>query len=207
MMTVGGWGAAESRWPLPPSSSTSSSWTTLTTCWAGVSDLSTSWPTALSRTRSRKPRTTLKLTSASSSATRTSRSASWMLSSVSRPRLPRRSKMDCSRVPRDSSMERTKFYATTRNISTHCLEPDAAPDVTSRRGPGRSGVRGGAHLLDHGGRVGRLEHRRAGDEDGGAAPGQGAGVLDLHAPVDGDVHGPAGQQGTDLADLRVDTRD
>ena len=57
--------AAASRWPLPPSSSISSSWTTLTTCWAGVSDLSTSCPIAFSRTRSTKARTTLKLTSAS----------------------------------------------------------------------------------------------------------------------------------------------
>src|SRR5436189_186477 len=88
MITVGGWGAGASRWPLPPRSPTSSSWTTLTTCWAGVSDLRTSWPTAFSRTRSTKARTTLKLTSASRRATRTSRRASWMFSSVRRPRAP-----------------------------------------------------------------------------------------------------------------------
>src|SRR5437016_5518179 len=105
MITVGGWGARASRWPLPPRSSTSSSWTTLTTCWAGVSDLRTSWPTAFSRTRSTKARTTLKLTSASRRATRTSRRASWMFSSVRRPRPPRRSKIDCKRVLRESSME------------------------------------------------------------------------------------------------------
>src|SRR3989449_312056 len=105
MITVGGWDAGASRGPLPPRSSTSSSWTTLTTCWAGVSDLRTSWPTAFSRTRSTKARTTLKLTSASRRATRTSRRASWMFSSVRRPRPPRRSKIDCKRVLRESSME------------------------------------------------------------------------------------------------------
>src|SRR5438128_7669180 len=104
MMTVGGWGAAARRWPLPPSSSTSSPWTTFTTCWAGVSDVRTSCPTALSFTRSMKARTTLKLTSASRSATRTSRSASWMFSSDSRPRPPSLSKMVCSLVLRESSM-------------------------------------------------------------------------------------------------------
>src|SRR6185503_9978201 len=62
-----------------------------------------------------KPRTTLKLTSASSSATRTSRSASWMLSSVSRPCPPRRSKIDCSLVLRDSNMERRSL----RNYAEH----------------------------------------------------------------------------------------
>ena len=56
-------------------------------------------------TRSMKARTTLKLTSASRSATRTSRSASWMFSSVRRPRPPSRSKIRCSRVLRESSME------------------------------------------------------------------------------------------------------
>src|SRR5262250_3589158 len=52
-----------------------------------------------------KPRTTLKFTSASRSATRTSRSASWMFSSVSRPRLPSRSNTVCNRVLRESNME------------------------------------------------------------------------------------------------------
>src|SRR5438067_4463663 len=115
MITVGGCGAHASRCPLPPSSSTSSSWTTFTTCWAGVSDLRTSWPIAFSRTRSTKPRTTLKLTSASSRATRISRSASWMLSSVSRPWPPRRSKIDCSLVLRESNMERRSL----RNYAEH----------------------------------------------------------------------------------------
>src|SRR5262245_6941713 len=121
MITVGGREDGASRWPLPPRSSTSSSWTTFTTCWAGVSDLSTSWPTALSLTRSTKARTTLKFTSASSRATRTSRSASWILSSDSRPRLPRRSKTLCSRVLKESNME------------TQTLREDVV-DFKSRRG-------------------------------------------------------------------------
>src|SRR5437899_11831448 len=104
MMTVGGCDAIVSRCPLPPSNSTSSPCTTFTTCCAGVSDVRTSWPTALSFTRSMKARTTLKLTSASRSATRTSRSASWMFSSDSRPRPPSLSKMVCSLVLRESSM-------------------------------------------------------------------------------------------------------
>src|SRR5262244_3385628 len=112
MMTVGGWGADASRCPLPPSSSTSSSWTTFTTCCAGVSDVSTSCPTALIFTRSMKARTTLKLTSASRSATRTSRSASWMFSSDSRPRPPSLSKMVCSLVLRESSMGTPYFTGT-----------------------------------------------------------------------------------------------
>src|SRR5262245_53060585 len=112
MMTVGGCGAAARRWPLPPRSSTSSVWTTFTTCWAGVSDVKTSCPTAFSFTRSMKARTTLKLTSASSSATRTSRSASWMFSSDSRPRPPSLSKMVCSLVLRESSMGTPYFTGT-----------------------------------------------------------------------------------------------
>src|SRR5438552_17118661 len=146
MITVGGCGAHASRCPLPPSSSTSSSWTTFTTCWAGVSDLRTSWPIAFSRTRSTKPRTTLKLTSASSRATRTSRSASWMLSSVSRPWPPRRSKIACSLVLRESNMERRSL----RNYAEHFNSParqrrarpisDAASAEAVRKDAGAHGL-------------------------------------------------------------------
>src|SRR5262245_1477537 len=59
-----------------------------------------------------KARTTLKLTSASRSATRTSRSASWMFSSDSRPRPPSLSKMACSLVLRESSMGTPYFTGT-----------------------------------------------------------------------------------------------
>ena len=58
-----------------PISSVSSSWTTFTTCWPGVRLFSTSSPSARSRTRATKSRTTSRLTSASSSARRISRIA------------------------------------------------------------------------------------------------------------------------------------
>src|SRR5918996_5607322 len=132
MITVGGCEAGARRCPLPPSSSISSSCTTFTTCWAGVSDLRTSWPTAFSRTRSTKPRTTLKLTSASSSATRTSRRASWMLSSLSRPRPPSRSKIDCSLALRESSMERRSL----RNYAEHYNSSGAVGVGEERAGSG-----------------------------------------------------------------------
>ena len=104
MMTVGGCDAIARRCPEPPSSSTSSSRTTLTTCCPGVSDVSTSCPTALTRTRSMKPLTTLKLTSASRRATRTSRRVSWIFSSVSRPKPRSRSNIPDKRDVRLSSM-------------------------------------------------------------------------------------------------------
>src|SRR2546430_908018 len=55
-------------------------------CSDGSIRASTSWPTAFSSTRAMKSVTTVKLTSASSSARRTSRRPSRMLSAVSRPR-------------------------------------------------------------------------------------------------------------------------
>ena len=65
--------AARSR---SPSSSTRWSWTIFTTIWPGVMLRITSWPMAFSRTAATKSRTTGSATSASSSAMRTSRSAS-----------------------------------------------------------------------------------------------------------------------------------
>ncbi len=88
----------------PPSSSTSSPWTILTTCWPGVRLWRSSCPTAFSRTRSTKDRTTLKLTSASRRAMRTSRSASWMFFSVRRPAPRRRSKIASRRCVRASNI-------------------------------------------------------------------------------------------------------
>ena len=69
-----------------PSISTSWSWTILTTCWPGETDLTTSAPTARARTLSVKERTTSSATSASSRARRTSRRAALTSSSVSAPR-------------------------------------------------------------------------------------------------------------------------
>ena len=73
-----------------PISAVSSSWTIFTTCWPGVRLFVTSAPSARSRTRATKSFTTLKLTSASSSARRISRIAREIASSSSVPR-PRRS--------------------------------------------------------------------------------------------------------------------
>src|SRR5690606_13480401 len=66
------------------------------TCWPGVRLFMTSSPTARSRTRAMKSLTTRKLTSASSSARRTSRSASSTSFSVSLPRPRSLSRADCS---------------------------------------------------------------------------------------------------------------
>ena len=69
--------------PSPPSASIITSLTILTTCWPGVTEDSTSAPTARSRTLAMKSRTTGRATSASSSARRTSRSASVISASLS----------------------------------------------------------------------------------------------------------------------------
>ncbi len=87
-----------------PNSASISSRTIATTCWAGVRLLRTSSPTARSRTRSINALTTLKLTSASSSAIRISRSAASTDCSVRRasPRIWR--KTSWRRSLRESNM-------------------------------------------------------------------------------------------------------
>ena len=89
---------------VSPNSASISSRTIRTTCCAGVRLFSTSSSTARSRTRSMNALTTLKLTSASSSAIRISRSAASTVASVSRtsPRSERNTA--CRRSLRDSSM-------------------------------------------------------------------------------------------------------
>ena len=80
----------------PPSSAANSSWKILTICWPGVTLRSTSSPRAFSLTRAMKFLATLKCTSASSRASRTSRRASLTLASLIRP-CPRRSlKTSCN---------------------------------------------------------------------------------------------------------------
>ena len=79
-----------------PISSVSSSWTTFTTCWPGVRLFRTSSPSAFSRTRATKSRTTVKLTSASSSARRISRIAREIDSSSRLPFLRRSPRALCS---------------------------------------------------------------------------------------------------------------
>ena len=73
----------------PPITATSSSWMIFTICWPGVTEVSTSEPMAFSLTAFTKSRVTLKFTSASRNARRTSRSDSATFSSVSLP-CPRR---------------------------------------------------------------------------------------------------------------------
>src|SRR5574337_1236536 len=83
-ITAGGC-AARSRSATPsPMVRLSSSWTTPTSAWPGLSEPTTSVPSAFSLTRAMKSRTTGSATSASSSAMRTSRSMSCTLASVMR---------------------------------------------------------------------------------------------------------------------------
>ena len=93
MIATGGTALRSMVWPSEPSVATSSSWTILTTIWPGVTDLTTVAPTACSRTRSVKLRTTSSETSASSSARRTSRIAASTSASDSEPRPVSRSRM------------------------------------------------------------------------------------------------------------------
>jgi hypothetical protein len=81
------WHSDQSSGRPQPSISTSSSWTILMTCWPGVTDLTTSTPTARARTLSVKGAHDLgSATSASISARRISRSASLTSFSDSAPR-------------------------------------------------------------------------------------------------------------------------
>src|SRR5262245_7635816 len=187
MMIVGGWVAMASRCPDPPSSSTSSSRTTFTTCWPGVSDLRTSWPMALSRTRSTKPLTTLKLTSASRRARRTSRRASTTFSSVSRPYPRSRSKIPVRRLVRLSSMALRTSEHTGRDVKKSSL-------VRYFRGTSQS--------LDRPDGIGSVEDRRAGDQDLSAGSGQVTGIAELYPPIDRDLRAPAREQLVEPPDLR-----
>ena len=86
MITAGGLTLRSSSAVSEPSVSTSASWTILTTICPGVTERSTSWPTAFSVTWSTKSRATGSATSASSKATRTSRIAERTSASLSAPR-------------------------------------------------------------------------------------------------------------------------
>ncbi len=85
-ITVGGRGEKEMPAEAPPISFVSSSSTIFTTCWPGLSAPITSAPRQRSFTAAVNDFTTLKLTSASSSASRISRIALLTSSSVSVPR-------------------------------------------------------------------------------------------------------------------------
>src|SRR5262245_40088729 len=93
----------------PPRVETSSSWTNLMTCWLGDSDFDRSAPTMRARTRSTKPRATVRLTSASRRATRISRRTSSTSASLSRPLPRRRLKMPSKRSERASNMRSTRL--------------------------------------------------------------------------------------------------
>src|SRR5690606_3890713 len=155
-ITAGGCTLRSRPLACEPITAVSSSRTTLIRAWPGVSDLSTSWPTARTLIRSIRACTTGRATSASSSAMRTSRVASRMFSSVSRPRPRRRSMVPDRRWGRDSNMQgwlvkRTFDYSPAprparlvRNcpddIRSHCRR--AVPgrrrpaDAPGRAGPG-----------------------------------------------------------------------
>src|SRR2546430_2005200 len=96
-MTVGGRSALTSGVAVPPSISTIASWTIFTTCCAPVIDSRTFAPRRRERTVATGWRTTFRLTPASSSAPRTSRSASSRSVSVTRGRPRRRSNVPASR--------------------------------------------------------------------------------------------------------------
>ena len=96
-ITVGPGLANTSSRPEPPIRVVSSSATTFTTCCPGLSESSTSWPRARSFTPAVNSFTTLKFTSASSSASRTWRMALLTSSSVSLPRERTSPRASCSR--------------------------------------------------------------------------------------------------------------
>src|SRR5579871_1704928 len=145
MMTVGGEGARLSRDSVPPSSVTNSSLTILTTCCTGERLSSTSTPTDRSLTRAIKSLTTRKLTSASSSAWRTSRIASLTSASLTRPLPRRRLKTLCNLSLRLSNMGKYPRHTPDKDS----IKPDYTPPaVVYRRGEiGRIGNGKGRYLL------------------------------------------------------------
>src|SRR5258706_13335746 len=102
------------REDCPPRSSTNSSKTILTTCSDGFSSCQTCWPSAFSLTEAIKSLATLKLTSASSNASRISRSAASTCSFVSTPSPRRFFNVRFSLSERDSNiLHQAQFRAFT----------------------------------------------------------------------------------------------
>ena len=122
--------------PSPPSASTITSLTILTTCWPGVTEDSTSAPTARSRTLAMKSRTTGSATSASSSARRTSRSASVTSASDSAPRPRRR-----SNTP-ESLSDSASNTAHLQRPKRRCANPRGAAEPPHRAGTGSATIPG-----------------------------------------------------------------
>ena len=145
MITAGGVTSRSSSAVSEPSVSTSASWTILTTICPGVTERSTSWPTAFSVTWSTKSRATGSATSASSKATRTSRIAARTSASLSAPRprsrsntLPSRS-LNVSNIQISSAMlsdpygVRNAKYAGGRNLVGRRAPVGAHIDVCRKR--------------------------------------------------------------------------
>ena len=101
----------------PPSISTRWSWTILTTICAGVTDRSTSCPSAFSRTAATKSLTTGSATSASSSAIRISRKAVPTSASVSAPWRRSRSNTSPRRSLRLSNIRSSTLIRDSKNAS------------------------------------------------------------------------------------------
>src|SRR5688572_1602108 len=141
--TVGGRSARASGTAAPPSISTRASWTIFTTCCAPVIDSRTFSPSARSRTVATSWRTTLKFTSASRSATRTSRSASSRSDSLTRARPRRRSKVvfslseSCSNILLGYGLGRRAIQAdgtehTRQLIAEDLMGPEVSlPDIAA----------------------------------------------------------------------------
>ena len=128
--------------PSPPSASIITSLTILTTCWPGVTEDSTSEPTARSRTLAMKSRTTGSATSASSSARRTSRSASVTSASDSAPRPRRR-----SNTP-ESLSDSASNTAHLQRPKRRCANPRGAAEPPRRAGTGAATLPGCAALCE-----------------------------------------------------------
>jgi hypothetical protein len=118
--------------PSPASTLISSSCTILTTIWPGVTDFVTAAPVALSCTRLMKSRATGRLTSASSSATRTSRRAAMTSASDSAPALVRRSKTPPRRSERDSNMAHSIRFVPRYGAGRRAAQWGAAPAGATR---------------------------------------------------------------------------
>ena len=114
-ITVGGRDANWNRATSLPKIAISSSRTIFTTCSVGDSEVITSCPIAFSRMCSISSFTTLRFTSASSSATRISRNASAMFSSVTDPCPRRFLNARCSLSVRFSNIVRSPVYRTRRH--------------------------------------------------------------------------------------------
>src|SRR5437764_6473172 len=126
-----------------PISCVSSSWTTFTTCWPGVRLLRTSSPSAFTRTRATRSRTTVKFTSASSSARRISRIAREIDSSSSVPFFRRSPRALCSLSDRLSNTTGHRSRARPAFFTIGVMPYTAATERYERmqyRRSGRSGL-------------------------------------------------------------------